>query len=49
MEGGPLAQRSAHEPAGVASRALRVAREQPCLDLGSQLGQPQKVTPIDAH
>src|ERR1022692_2055367 len=49
MEGGPLAQRSAHDPAGVASRALRVACEQPCLDFGSQPGQPQEVTPIDAR
>jgi len=35
MEGGPLAQRPAHEPARVASRTLRVARGQPCLNLGS--------------
>jgi hypothetical protein len=49
VEGSPLAQRPAHEPAGVAPRTPRVAREQSCFDIRSELGQSQEIIPVDAR
>jgi hypothetical protein len=49
VEGSPLTQRPAHEPAGVAPRTPRVAREQSCFDIRSEVGQSQEVIPVDAR